>query len=90
MATASTPVAEPDRFNQYEDPAPTPPEGFRSEAEIKALRILDEIEEEQNDLLLADISGRRCAKRQRLIYAQAFGSGPGDANISKDWTKFYF
>ena len=46
-------------------------EGFRSEDEIKALRILDEMEEEQNNLLLIDLGGKRCAKRQRLIYDEA-------------------
>jgi len=53
------------------EPLPSQPEGFRSEDEIKALRILDEMEEEQNNLLLIDLGGKRCAKRQRLIYDEA-------------------
>jgi hypothetical protein len=47
--------------------------GFRSEAEIKALRILDDMEEEQNDQLLMDMGGKRCARRQRRIYSQTWG-----------------
>ncbi len=56
------------------EPPPPQPEGFRSEAEIKVLRILDEMEEEYNDLMLRDVSGRKCAKRQNLIYARGFGN----------------
>jgi hypothetical protein len=56
------------------EPPPPQPEGFRSEAEVKVLRILDEMEEEHDDLLLRDIGGKKCAKRQNFIYAQGFGS----------------
>lgn len=51
------------------------PEGFRSEAEIKALKILDEMEQERNDLWLQEMSGRRCAKRQRRAFHRGFSQG---------------
>ena len=53
----------------------TAPEGFRSEAEIKALRILDEMEQERNDLLLQEMGGRRCAKRQLRAFHRGFSQG---------------
>lgn len=46
------------------------PISFRSEAEIKALRILDEMEAERDLRELKDMGGRKCAKRQLSIYRE--------------------